>query len=169
SSTMTALLVLFGLFLGSYPYAYTNGTWYEGIAALLLLKLGGDDAIVIAHLIAAVLLLLAVERSLAIRKILCSAFLQFVGRNAFSIYLLHLILIVSVFSGSFKWFSSWLSYNAAVFAAATVFISSLLVLSNAMFYYIDRPSVRLSHRLGRAIQAFQDQVLRKLVLKWNNA
>ncbi|MGZ3160138.1 MAG: acyltransferase family protein, partial [Burkholderiaceae bacterium] len=32
SSIMTALLALFGLFLGSYPYAYTNGTWYEGIA-----------------------------------------------------------------------------------------------------------------------------------------
>ncbi|MGZ5780891.1 MAG: acyltransferase family protein [Burkholderiaceae bacterium] len=169
STAITALLIVFGVFLGAYPYAYTNGTWYEGIATLLLLKLDGEDTIIIAHLVAAVMLLLAVERSISIRKILCGTFLQFIGRNAFSIYLLHLILLVSVMSGSYKWLSSKLPYDVAVFVAAIIFISLLLIISNAMFYFIDRPSVRLSHRVGRAIEAIQTQVLRAISLKWKSA
>ena len=162
---LTALLILSGLFLGAYPYAYTIGTWYQGIADLLVPHFSGD-AIIVVHLVAAVLLMLAVERSMAIRKILCGTFLQLVGRNAFSIYLLHLILIVSAFAGSFNWALKWLSYDAAFWFAAAIFSALLLLLSNAMFYLVDRPSVRLSRSIVRAIVAAQHQLLRAIALKW---
>lgn len=168
STALTALLILFGAFLGSYPQAYTVGTWYQGIADLLVPTLSGD-AIIIAHLAAALMLMLAVERSMAIRKVLCSAFLQFVGRNAFSIYLLHLILIVSVFAGSFKLSHWWLQYDAAFFVAAAIFIALLLLISNGMFYLVDRPSVQFSRHVGRAIEAAQRQLMNRITLKWKGA
>ncbi|CAN5370281.1 acyltransferase [soil metagenome] len=165
SSAITGMLFILGAFLGAYPYAYTVGTWYQGLADLLVPQLGGD-ALVAVHLLAAALLMLAVERSVLIRRLLCGRLLQFVGRNAFSIYLLHLILIVSVFSASFQWAFAKVSYDAAFWLAALVFIAVLLLLSNGMYSLIDRPSVQLGHRIGRAIERAQQRLLEAVSARW---
>jgi hypothetical protein len=62
-----------------------------------------------------------------------------------------------------------LPYDAAFFAAAIIFVALLLSISNVMFHLVDRPSVRLSHRVGRAIEAIQAHVLRRIALASKSA
>lgn len=161
----TALLLLTGLFLGAYPYAYTAGTWYEGLAGLLTPKLS-EGATVTAHLAGAILLMLAVERSQTIKRMLCTAVPQFWGRNAFSIYLLHLVLIVSLFAGIFNVASSMLPYNLACLVAAVVYFIVLIAASSTMLRLVDRPSIRLSHRVGRAVERAQRWVAEDISARW---
>jgi peptidoglycan/LPS O-acetylase OafA/YrhL len=164
----TAFLLLTGLFLGAYPYAYTVGTWYEGLAGLMV-PITGDGAAVALHLAGAILFMLAVERSSTIKKMLCGRVIQFWGRNAFSIYLLHLILIVSVFSGVFTQVSAMLPYDAACLVAGLVYFLVLMGASSAMYHAVDRPSVRFSHFVGHAVEAGRDKAMSGLAVIYKRA
>ncbi len=165
SGGLTAALLVAGFFLGSYPYAYTIDTWYQGIADLLVPALS-EAAIVTVHLAGAILLMLAVERSIHIKRLLTGRIFQFWGRNAFSIYLLHLILIVSVFSGVFNRALALTSYDMACAIAAFVFFLTLLTAASGLFRLVDNPSVVLSRRIGRAIRSMQQKGWRIAVTAW---
>jgi len=132
-----ALIVLFALFLGSYPVAEIKDTLYESITP-------PNMEYIFYHITGAFLLLLTLGSFSTITKFLSGRTMLFLGKISFSMYLIHLIIICSFSSLLFRTLLPYVSYDTGF---VLMFVPSLALIIFTSYYfhrYIDCFGMRLS-------------------------
>lgn len=138
------VLLLIGIYLGSYPYTDTEGTIYQ----VLDLKILGESAFVFYHIIGAFFILMVVLNSEKLQSIFSNKFFEFLGKISFSIYLTHFILLLSFSSFLFEKINLLnLSYNLTLLLT---FIPSLILMVSVaylMYLYVDSFAIKFSKKI----------------------
>lgn len=133
------LLLLLGLFLGSYPTEFgRKDTLFDQLGHTLLEYSNWF------HPVGAFLVVLAFVVSPFFQRMASLRIFRFLGHVSFPLYLLHMLVLGSLGSYAFLKIYPLLGYNytvLAVFLISTVF---LLIFSWLMTRYIDGPGIRFS-------------------------
>lgn len=145
-STLGAAAIVLGVFLGNYfPQGQTViGGWLE----LPVLRLLGVDFFAFWHIAGAAFVFLGILYHEPLQHLLSLRPLRFFGRIAFSIYLLHFMLLCSAGCFVFLRLSAlgW-SYSAVVAAVVLVLVPVVLAASYALTRLVDEPGARLVKRI----------------------
>ncbi|WP_347722507.1 acyltransferase family protein [Lysinibacillus capsici] len=139
----TVLLILVGLFLGSYPQVVdTSNSLYN---YLTFEWLGGRYySMLLCHILGATILLIVLLNSKILQKIFSLKPFQFLGEISFSMYLLHFITLFS-FSGKLTLFlSDKFGYHANFIISFLVSLILIFVISKIMTVYVDNNGVKFS-------------------------
>ncbi|MFB0844668.1 acyltransferase family protein [Paenibacillus oleatilyticus] len=143
--TLSYIILILGLYLGSFTFVNIENSVY---------KILNISALVPSYYhIGSVLVVLAVLISPDLQVTLSKKIPLFLGRISFSLYLLHLLVMGSFSCFLFLLLKDSFSYNIT---AIIMFIPSLVLiiwLSYLMTIYIDEPSIKLSNKIGKTIQA----------------
>lgn len=144
-----AVLFLLALFLGSYPVYPTDGTIYNNFK---LPFLAIDENYVFYHTIGAFFLLAAVSRFSLLKKILSNKFSIFLGKISFSLYLTHVLVILSFSSFLFYILSAHISYNKSFAITFTVSLAVILFIAFIYSKIVDENGIKFSHFMGKRFQ-----------------
>jgi peptidoglycan/LPS O-acetylase OafA/YrhL len=139
----TTLLAL-GIILGGMPWNLA-GTPYWTSFAWLSARI--DNPITVVHRLGAVCVVAASLTLPPLRFILTTAPFRFLGRTSFMLYLLHIVLICSLFAWIVSHLTAPFGYNAATAVGFMAFLVVLLAAAAITEKLIDQPSIRLA-RLG---------------------
>lgn len=143
------LLLLAGLFFGSYPIEVdVKGTFYEQMKLVFL-----KNPAIQYHVLGSFFIMLALLNSRKLQEFFSTKSMVFLGKISFSSYLLHLILMCSMSCYLFIHLHSFLSYHLSVAISFIMTVPVLLTLSWIMYRLIDLNSVKLSHLLYKSIFA----------------
>lgn len=152
------LFLLIGLYLGSYPTNLAPSLIKESFLYRHIFNQYIDQAYLFAHTWGALLVLLAVLSSERLQRFLSNTILSFLGKIAYSLFVIHGIILGT--------FSSWLflklSYLPYHIDCLIMFFVSwiiVVIISYVVFQYIDRPGIRLSNRLYEIIFEPKHQAL----------
>lgn len=145
------LILIFGLFLGSYPISpLTNNSLYA------FLDIGLFEAPKVTyHVIGAGMIMYVLLNSRDLQNVFSSPVPVFLGKISYSLYLVHFLVISSFTCALFLYLYPVLSYGPAVLFS--VFLSLLLIipLSYLFYKYVDVAGVKLSKtfysRLARPV------------------
>jgi peptidoglycan/LPS O-acetylase OafA/YrhL len=133
-------LLLFGLFLGSYPSGRAvDGTIYEFMQKPYL-----ANSAVLYHIIGAFLVILILLNSKRMQKAFSHKYLLFLGEISFAMYLLHFIVLGSFSSFLFLSLEPHMLYFQAFFLTFIISLILILSLSYAMYLYVDLKAVHFS-------------------------
>jgi peptidoglycan/LPS O-acetylase OafA/YrhL len=134
-----AILLMLGLFLGSYPSAINNnGTLFDHMPQII------KRYAIWFHVLGAYALVLAFVISPAFQRAISVSVFRFLGYISFSLYLLHPIIIGSFGSYFFLKLYGHFDYNHSVAVVFILTISVTMFLSWLMEKYIDDPGIRFS-------------------------
>jgi peptidoglycan/LPS O-acetylase OafA/YrhL len=134
------LLLVSGLFLGSYPFeANVEGTFYW-IMKLDVLQNPGAEY----HVLGAFFIMLALLNSKKLQAFFSKSPFIFLGKISFSLYLIHLIFICSFSSYIFVFFKSFVKYNTAFALTFVLSLPLLMTASWVVYKLVDSKSVLLS-------------------------
>lgn len=142
---IAALLMVIGLFLGSYPTFVQHHTtiyWF------LWTDFFGHPP-TFWHLVGALLVMLAVLASPGLQKFFSGRIPHFLGKISFSMYALHVVIIGSFSCAVFLMLHPHMDYNSA---AGLTFAATLpLVLFSGWLTdkFIDQPGVTLSQKIQK--------------------
>lgn len=163
---LIALLVVIALVLGTVPYSAARGPWWDQLIAHapraniagVLAHVGGGfmpmDRISLWHGIGAILLVLTIEWSPTLRRLLSRRLPQRLGLISFPLYLIHIPVLLSVGCGAFLLADrAGLGYAASVAVATLVFAAVAIGLAAAAVGLVERPAVRLAARAGAVVQS----------------
>lgn len=98
--------------------------------------------------IAALLIVTAVFISPRLRNLLSFPWAGWLGRLSFSLYLTHFPIMFTIGIALFLPLEAWFGYMPAALIASGASIGISLLVAIPFERYIDRPSLRLSHRVG---------------------
>jgi len=146
-------LLLAALFFTSYPQSYYSAPASRVYTWMYLPGVGSGRTADMYYTLGAALLLGAVLLSARLRRLTMQPFLRRVGKRAFSLYLLHFVVLSSGSAGLFLWLRGQYSYHASF---GLMLLPTVLVLwsSAELFYrWVDVPSHTLARWLGRAVAA----------------
>ncbi|MDD5396582.1 MAG: acyltransferase [Candidatus Moranbacteria bacterium] len=135
----TALL-LFGLFLGSYP----SGRGVDGTMYAFMEKSYLANSAVLYHVIGAFFVILVLLESRKMQRIFSLKYLIFLGEISFAMYLLHFIILGSFSSFVFLKLVQHLPYAAAFLIAFALSIALIFLVSYLVYVYVDKRAVHLS-------------------------
>ncbi|WP_152396643.1 acyltransferase family protein [Paenibacillus guangzhouensis] len=159
---VNVLLLIAGLYLGSFPYLAVDGTVY----ALLVWQTGASFAYFqFYHVIGAFMVLLALLNSSRMQAWFSSKPFAYLGKISFSLYLVHFTLLCSFGSYLFLHLHDILPYGVSV--VLTVLITTPVIFMCAHFYYrwVDAVTLavlaRWSKRLLQPMADRNKQRLRK--------
>ncbi len=139
SPRLLAVLLLAGLFLGSYPMErQVEGTIYAFLPTVFRPRSW--------HVWGAVLVMIAVLQSRRLQAVLSKKPLLFLGRISFSQYILHLLIICSLSCSLLLTFGSFLPYHVAALLAFCLSLPVIMVVSHLAYMAVDRTSVVWSQR-----------------------
>lgn len=134
-------ILMFGIYLASFPYVDVQSTIYE----IIVVEGLEINYFMMAHIIGAFLILFAILFSDVLQKIFEIKPLSYLGNVSFSLYLIHFIIINSVSCYIFlKLFKQGISYNTSFLVAFCISIVITFVLAHYMTKYVDLNSVKLS-------------------------
>jgi len=145
SKMLRTILLLIGIFLGSYPsgrgvgdtiYAWMEKTYFV-------------DSAVLFHILGAFLVILILLNSRRMQKVFHNKTFLFLGEISFAMYLLHFVLLGSFSSYIFVKLLPYVSY-AGAFCLSFVFSCALLfILSYFTHVHIDTRAVAFSKLVYR--------------------
>lgn len=105
------------------------------------------------HTLGSVLLVAGMLGSHAISRVLAARPLLFLGRISFSMYLIHMPLVMSLGLWVTRQMQkSGLSYPEAVGVAFVVYIACVLLLASLFECWVDAPSIRLARLVERRVK-----------------
>ncbi|MCU6797397.1 acyltransferase [Paenibacillus sp. WQ 127069] len=140
------LLLMVGIFLGSYPTLINvNGTLYSFLALNFVLSS------MFYHIIGAFFVLIVLLNSKRLQKILSLKPFLFLGKISFSMYLMHTIIIGTFSCFVFIKIMHLFTYSVSV---SISFISSMIVIFIVSYFYniyVDQNGVRFSMYLYNRI------------------
>ena len=146
---ITYILLLTGLFLGSYPTnADTTNTIYNWLnLTCVLIHIPKTSIFIFYHILGGSLIILALITSKTLKRILSNKLLIFLGKISFSMYLIHGIIIGSLSSYLFIRLFNHLSYNVAALSTILISIPLIIIFSFYTQKYIDNTGIRISWQL----------------------
>ena len=131
------LLLLFGLFLGSYPDARpVDGSIYEFMQGLARQRT--------YYIVGATLVMIALLKSTRLQSFLSLKPFVLLGRISFSMYVLHLIIIGSLSSYLFLLFAPYFSYHVAFALMFLISLPVILIAAYGMERTVDTAGIALS-------------------------
>lgn len=98
--------------------------------------------------LAALLIVTAVFISPRMRNLLSFPWAGYLGRLSFGLYLTHFPIMFTIGIAIFLPLEAWFGYMPAALIASGASIAISLLVAIPFERYIDRPSIRLSHRVG---------------------
>jgi peptidoglycan/LPS O-acetylase OafA/YrhL len=148
-----------GLLLGAMPDYANPWRIYQALLAatpkfrLWNPALGMPDP-AFWHGLGAVLLVYGLLASPALQKFFTHKICLFLGRISFPLYLVHVPILCSVGCGVFlRLTAQSLPYAAAVALAVLSFVAVSLLTAWGAYYAVERPTLRLSRRVGERVDA----------------
>ncbi|WP_421697811.1 acyltransferase family protein [Ancylobacter sp.] len=134
---------------GTRPRSYLSGLFLvSGIVLSVYNILQPSLGLQIEKQIAALLIVMAVLVSPRLRRLFSLRWAAWLGRLSFSIYLTHFPILFTIGIALFLPLEPWLGYMPAALIACGASIGVSLLVAIPFERYIDRPSIRLSHRVG---------------------
>jgi len=131
------LLLLVGLFLGSYPDTRpVDGSIYEFMKGLARQRT--------YYIVGATLIMIALLKSTRLQSLLSLKPFVLLGRISFSMYVLHLIIIGSLSSYLMLLFTQYFSYHAAFALMFLVSLPTILIAAYVMERTVDTAGIGLS-------------------------
>lgn len=150
---LVAGLLLLAFATISHPQEYYGGPLSPPYTRMYLPGVGAGRTVQVYHTLGSVALLAAVLLSARLRRLTTAVLLRRVGKRAFTLYLLHFLLLGSGSAWLFGRLLGQFTYHASVGLMA---LASALVLGGAteIFYRaVDVPSHALARWAGRALAA----------------
>ena len=139
-------LIFLGLVLGLY--FNDNRNFFCRILNIKILSDYGIDLFAFYHILGATMVLLGCMYNSFIQKILSFKFILFLGRIAFSLYLIHFIIICSLGSYIFLCFYNMgINYFMSVAAVVVLTTPIILLCSYFMTIIIDEPVMKVVKKL----------------------
>lgn len=148
------IVLLLGLYFGSYPYRLPE----ESIWLPVTLTLKGS-AFIVSHIVGGALCILAVPMLPPIKRFFETGIAAFLGRISYSLYLVHFILWGSVGTAFTQYLQERQPYPAAALESFAMTIPIIAVVATLFTVIVDEPSVRLA----RKIPAFPAETERSTV------
>ena len=140
--------IVLGLLLGVY-FKDSRNIWCQIMNIQFLLD-WGIDLYAFYHIVGAGLVLFGCFYNTKIQSVLSKGFFQFFGRIAFSLYLIHFILICSLSSFLFLVvYQSGFSYNMSVGVSVILTVPVMFGIAYLMTLYIDEPAMRLTKMIQK--------------------
>jgi peptidoglycan/LPS O-acetylase OafA/YrhL len=137
SLPLLVVLLLVGLFLGSYPMERgVEGTVYTFLPAAVRARTW--------HIVGAFLVMISVLQSRRLQSILSKKTFLFLGRISFSQYILHFLIICSLSCSLLQKLVPLLPYHAAVLVTFCISLPVIMVASHFIYLFVDRAGVRWS-------------------------
>jgi peptidoglycan/LPS O-acetylase OafA/YrhL len=141
-STRWLVLLLAGLYFGSYPYyGATAGLWKP------LASMFRDGGMIVSHTVGGALCVLAIAQLPFAVKCFESRAAAFLGRVSYSLYLVHFTYWASAGSWLVVLLAGRFSYGTALAITMLVSLPVLFALAFAFARLIDEPTISLMHRL----------------------
>lgn len=135
-----------GIFLAAYPMGSVAGTPYE---ALHLGSLSNPQNFGFWHTLGAALVMTSIMLLPSLQRMFARPSAMFLGRVSFSLYLIHLLVLVTVSSWIFQLVIPHVTYLYAVAIVLEISIPLILVLSHFYTKALDEPSTAASGALWR--------------------
>lgn len=135
--------ILFGgLFIGGYPILSAKGTFYE---ALNISRLSDEQNASLYMSLGAVCVVMAVLYLAPLSKFLAHPKVSVLGRYTYSLYLTHTLVLYTLGTTLFVFFSHHFGINkSALFAVAST-IPMIVVVTWLFERYIDAPSIKFAN------------------------
>lgn len=134
-------LAVIGLYLGGIDSSWLY-RWLEYI------PVAAPDRNGVSAVVGAALLVYAVKSG-AFSALLRCGLVQFLGRISYSLYLVHLPIILSVACGSYLWFVAYLGFGRIAAAAMSFVIAFPTTILVAIVFtrLVDEPCIKLAKRI----------------------
>ena len=144
----SVLLILGGLLLGGYPTYFRPTNFYRFLAL-------GDNAAGLWHVLGAGMLVTGLSLSPGLKALLSRKPLQWLGRISFSLYLVHVPLLLSLGTGAALLLSDWgiQSYDLMSFLSGLTTLLAALLVAALFHCYVEKPCARFSRWLLRFLEA----------------
>lgn len=142
--TTVALLVL-AVVVGGYPIGATAGTIYHYVTLPSL----EVNYRALYTVIAASIILYVVLTTKGVAAFLQRRRVSMLGKYTFSLYLVHVPVLLTLTAGAFTTFVAHVGYSKAAALALLVSLPVIAALTWAFERYVDAPSVRFAAFLGR--------------------
>lgn len=136
------LLILCGLLLGGFPTYFHPTNFYRFLDWV-------DAARWIWHILGAGLLVTGLFFAPSLQDLLSRPLFQWLGGISFSLYLVHIPLLLSVGTGCAVLLSDWgiQSYGLMSAVSAAVTLAAVLLVSALFRQYVEQPCARLARKL----------------------
>ena len=154
------IILILGLFLGGYPALTSTGTMYS----FLRLPFFTDIQNTTFYLgIAASLLIVSVLCVDFVKRFFSHKYISILGKYTFSLYLTHILVILTVTTALFVFFNSFMGYGKSVLFATALSLPVIVGVAWVFEKYIDGPSIKLSGSIAKKIDG--DELITPIVLK----
>lgn len=144
-------LLIFGLYVGSYPSVVAPGRALKWVGQPLSFLAGFVEAIDVGqtiHMIAAAMIVAGIWMTPFVKKALEWKPVLFLGTISYSVYLVHIPLLFSFTTSIFIRIFAWLeNYNMSVLAVFCATVPLLLGISGLFYWLVEKNSNRLINTL----------------------
>ncbi len=135
-----SILLISGLFLGSYPVGtVTNDSLYGFLNNGLF-----QTPKLTYHILGAGMIMYVLLNSRWLQNIFSSSVPVFLGKISYSLYLIHFLVISSFTCALFLFLHSVFQYGTAVFISCFLSVLLIIPLSYLFYKYVDMAGVRIS-------------------------
>lgn len=139
----TTIVLIFGLYLGSYPYFETKNTIYQ-ILNFNFLTLNYS---VFYHIIGALLIIVSIFNSMIITNFLTLSILKYLGKISFSLYLIHFPILATFSFKIFQYVRNYYDYNTSFIIVLIISTMLTFICSHLFAKYIDDTSIVISKKI----------------------
>lgn len=138
---VSIMLLIFGIYIGSYQTAGTTPTLWSSLNWLYYANK------TFPYVTGASLIFIAVLNLNGLQRFFSSKIIQFFGKISFSLYLIHLLILGSLSCLLFQDFYTLLhfSYSASFLCMFIISFPFTIICSYFTFKYIDTNAIRFSH------------------------
>jgi peptidoglycan/LPS O-acetylase OafA/YrhL len=138
----SVLLSIVCVYLCSFPYVTDiKGTMWGILYTDLLDR---DSMANFYYITGAFLLIYLILISKRLQDLFSTPFARFLGKISFSMYIMHLLIILSFTCFLFKWLLIYLPYDICALISSAATILLVFVVSWYVYRYVDLPSIQFS-------------------------
>jgi peptidoglycan/LPS O-acetylase OafA/YrhL len=149
-------LLVLSLYLCSFPYVKDIKTTMWGILDTSFMS--GQLEQISYLIIGAFILVYLILTSKRLQKFLNIGFARFLGKISFSMYIMHLLIIMSLTSALFKYLIKYLPYDICALIASGVTIPIIFAVSWFVYKYVDLPSIKFSNFINNRIKSLYNDI-----------
>lgn len=145
------ILLISGIFTGSYPYLSPQGTVYS----VLVWDSANFSFFVFYHVIGALLIITCLLNSSRMQSFFSLKLFAYLGKVSFSLYLVHFIIICTFGSFIFLLFSSYLPYSLNVVLTSIITLPMIFAIAHVFYCFVDARTLFWISRWNNRIFQFQ--------------
>lgn len=144
-TAVATLMLLLGLFLGAFPTYFQPSNFYRFLDHSFL----PTETYAFYHVIGAFLFMAGLCQLPSLRRLLSDGFLVRLGKISFSLYLVHIpvILTVGTWTVLFLFDRGVENYHLGCLISLAITLPSVLLLSYVFMRYVEKPCNKLSKKL----------------------